>query len=145
LRTKGYEKIGAVGYVLGFAPRFLESSGSLLSQDTALAAQSPFAWLQHRRSWIPSSYAIRGDVRSSRSKQSRCQHAGSALKVHLPFPVCSTTCRLTSCLPSEDMSFTPELRKQSEKAFADRKGKADYVDYEFKDHKGKWLYSSFCP
>ncbi|KDQ62408.1 hypothetical protein JAAARDRAFT_30314 [Jaapia argillacea MUCL 33604] len=36
----------------------------------------------------------------------------------------------------EDMSFGPALRKASEEVFAARKGKPDYVDYEFVDYAG---------
>lgn len=35
------------------------------------------------------------------------------------------------------MTFKPPLRNQAEAVFAARKEKEDYVDYEFKDYKGK--------
>lgn len=37
---------------------------------------------------------------------------------------------------AEDMTFSHEMRKQSEELLAGRKGKADFVDYEFIDYKG---------
>ena len=37
------------------------------------------------------------------------------------------------------MSFGKELRDQAEAVFAARKGKEDYVEYEFKDYQGMVL------
>lgn len=34
------------------------------------------------------------------------------------------------------MSFKKEIRDKAEAIFAARKGKDDYVEYEFKDYKG---------
>lgn len=38
---------------------------------------------------------------------------------------------------AEDMGFKKPLRDEAEATFAARKDKPDYVDYEFKDYKGK--------
>jgi carboxymethylenebutenolidase len=35
------------------------------------------------------------------------------------------------------MAFVPQLRKQAEEAFSVRKGKENFVEYEFKDYKGQ--------
>lgn len=37
---------------------------------------------------------------------------------------------------TDDMSFKKPLRDEAEAAFAARKDKPDFVDYEFKDYKG---------
>jgi len=40
---------------------------------------------------------------------------------------------------SEDFFFPDSLRHQAEAEFAGRKGKQNFVEYEFKEWKGKWL------
>lgn len=37
----------------------------------------------------------------------------------------------------EDMSFGPKIRHEAEAVFAARKDKPDFIEYEFKDFKGK--------
>lgn len=39
------------------------------------------------------------------------------------------------------MGFPPELRMKAEAEFKGRDGKPDYVEYEFKDYKGKLLFT----
>jgi hypothetical protein len=36
------------------------------------------------------------------------------------------------------MFFSDSLRNKVEAAFAGRKGREDFVDYEFKEYKGQW-------
>lgn len=38
------------------------------------------------------------------------------------------------------MSFGPKLRNEAEAAFAERKDKPEFVDYEFKDYKGGTVF-----
>jgi len=35
------------------------------------------------------------------------------------------------------MSFNSQLRKRAEEAFSERRGKENFVEYEFKDYKGQ--------
>jgi hypothetical protein len=59
--------------------------------------------------------------------------------------VCGTVCGLRgSDRRAEDETFKPAQRREAEKIFAARKGKADFIDYEFKDWKGTSLFT-FAP
>lgn len=40
------------------------------------------------------------------------------------------------------MAFSVALRNEAEAVFAARKDKPDYTDYEFKDYKGTFLFTS---
>lgn len=39
---------------------------------------------------------------------------------------------------AEDEYFGPKIRNEAEAIFAARKGKPDFVEYEFNDYKGKY-------
>lgn len=43
------------------------------------------------------------------------------------------------------MSFSKELRLRAEAEFEGRKGKDNFVEYEFKDYKGIYHLASFVP
>jgi carboxymethylenebutenolidase len=45
---------------------------------------------------------------------------------------------------SDDFSFNKTLRMQVEAAFAERKGTDQFVDYEFKDYKGRSFVTVTC-
>lgn len=54
-------------------------------------------------------------------------------------PLSQTLCIeifLTYYRTTEDVYFGPKMRSEAEAIFAARKGKPDFVDYEFNDYKG---------
>ena len=55
--------------------------------------------------------------------------------------VCSCLESLTLSLLSEDFTFGPSLKDEAEASFAARKGKENFVEYEFHDYKGAFNYS----
>ncbi|THH16643.1 hypothetical protein EW146_g4025 [Bondarzewia mesenterica] len=75
---------------------------------------------------IPRIYAIRQSVTDSRV---------NSMFAYVLCPLFSVRCHL----PGHDMSFSPEIRLQAEALLAGRKGKDNFVEYEFKDWKGTFL------
>lgn len=82
-------------------------------------------------------------LRNDKVPHFRFPPVGSALKVS-NLQSSDYKSSLTFRVSSDDMTFGPKLRQDAEAVFAARKGKDDFVDYEFRDYKGNGIRMFLC-